>query len=69
MALRKQMIIHDNISFFMSLPESLKFRFCVQHRSSCSRMFFKTGVLRNSANFTRKHLCRSLFLIKLQTEA
>ena len=29
-------------------------------------MFFKTGVIRNFAIFTRKHLCWSLFLIKLQ---
>ena len=29
-------------------------------------MFFKTGVLRNFPIFTGKHLCWSLFLIKLQ---
>ena len=29
-------------------------------------MFFKTGVLKNFAIFTGKHLCWSLFLIKLQ---
>ena len=29
-------------------------------------MLFKTGVTRNSAIFTGKQLCRSLFLIKLQ---
>ena len=29
-------------------------------------MFFKVGVLENSAIFTGKHLCWSLFLIKLQ---
>ena len=28
-------------------------------------MFFRIGVLQNSANFTGKHLCWSLFLIKL----
>ena len=28
-------------------------------------MFFKTGVLKYFANFTGKHMCRSLFLIKL----
>ena len=35
-------------------------------RSSRSQMFFKIGVLKNFANFTGKHLCWSLFLIKLQ---
>ena len=34
--------------------------------SSRPEMFFKTGVLKNFANFTGKHLCWSLFLIKLQ---
>ena len=29
-------------------------------------MFFKIGVLKNFANFAGKHLCWSLFLIKLQ---
>ena len=29
-------------------------------RSNHSQMFFKTGDLKNSAVFTRKHLCRSL---------
>ena len=31
--------------------------------SSCLQVFFKTGVLKNFAIFTRKHLCWSLFLI------
>ena len=30
-------------------------------RISCSQIFFKTGVLKYSANFTSKHLCWSLF--------
>ena len=29
-------------------------------------VFYKKGVLKNSSQFTRKHLCQSLFLIKLQ---
>ena len=29
-------------------------------------MFFKTGALKNFANFTGKHLCWSLFVIKLE---
>ena len=36
-------------------------------RSSRSQMFFKIDVLKNFVIFTGKHLCRSLFLIKLQT--
>ena len=35
-------------------------------RSSRSQMFFKIGVLKNFANFTAKHLCWSIFFIKLQ---
>ena len=38
---------------------------CTQTRSSRLQMFFK-GVLKNFANFTGKHLRRSLVLIKLQ---
>ena len=34
-------------------------------RSSCLQMFFKTDDLKKLAVFTRKHLCLSLFLIKL----
>ena len=37
-------------------------------RSSHSQMFFEIGVLENSAIFTGKHLCWSLFLIKLTPE-
>ena len=33
-------------------------------RSSRTQIFFKTGVIRNFAIFTGKHLCWSLFLIK-----
>ena len=39
---------------------------CTTFRSSRSQMFFKIGVLKNFAIFTEKHLCWSLFLIKLQ---
>ena len=35
-------------------------------RSSRSQMFFKIGVLKNSAILTGKRLCWSLFLIKVQ---
>ena len=40
--------------------------FIIIFRSSCMQMFFKTGVIRNFSLFTGKHLCWSLFLIKLQ---
>ena len=42
---------------------SLISRIC---RSSHRRYSVKKGVLKDFANFTGKHLCRSLFLIKLQ---
>ena len=40
----------------------------VFHRDSSSRsqMFFKIGVLKNFPNFTGKHLCWSLFFIRVQ---
>ena len=40
--------------------------FIVICRSSCTQLFFKTGAIRNLAIFTGKHLCWSLFLIKLK---
>ena len=46
-----------------------KKEFCITHsifRSSRLQMFFEIGVHENFANFTGKHLSRSLFLIKLQ---
>ena len=36
------------------------------HKSSRPEMFCKNGVLENFTKFTRKHLCQSLFLIRLQ---
>ena len=38
----------------------------IKYKSSRSQMFFKTAVLKNLAIFPGKHLCWSLFLIKLQ---
>ena len=35
-------------------------------RSSRSQMFFKIGILKNSPNFTGKHLRWSIFLIKFK---
>ena len=34
-------------------------------RSSCPKMFFKKGVLRNFAKSTGKHLCQNLFFNKV----
>ena len=34
------------------------------HRSSLSQMFFKIGVLKNFAKFTRKHLCKDVAGLK-----
>ena len=38
----------------------------IKSRSSRLKMFFKIGVLKSFTIFTGKHLCWSLFLIKLQ---
>ena len=38
---------------------------CVQFQKQPSEVFCKIGVLKNFANFTGKHLCWSLLLIKL----
>ena len=37
-----------------------------KERISRSQMFFEIGVLKNLRSFTEKHMCWSLFLIKLQ---
>ena len=37
----------------------------ILYRSSSLQMFFEKGALKNFAGFTEKHLCWSLFLIKL----
>ena len=37
--------------------------------SSHPKIFCKKGVLKNFAKFIEKHLCQSLFLIKLQAKA
>ena len=61
------LIFHENFpkifraASFNPFPFSLPFT-----RSSHSQMFFKIVVLENSAIFTGKHLCWSLFVIKLQ---
>ena len=40
-----------------------------RYRSSHRRFSAKQGVLKNFANFTGKHRCWSLFLIKLQARS
>ena len=64
----------ENISTHRNIHEKRRTSIClcrylhIKHcRSSRSQMFFKTDVLKNFAIFKGKHLCRSLFLIKLQT--
>ena len=52
----------------MSLFFNSKTRFFV-FRSSHHKCSMWKGVLRNFTKFTGKHLCQSLFLIKLQAEA
>ena len=44
---------------------TLKVIFC-KYRSSHPEVFCKKGVLRNFVKFTGKHLCQSLFSIKIQ---
>ena len=40
---------------------------CVQYvQKQPPEVFFKKGVLKNFANLTEKHLCWSLFLIKME---
>ena len=41
-------------------------RYCLRYRSSRSQIFFKIGALKIFAIFIGKHLCWSLFLIKLK---
>ena len=40
--------------------------FILSLRSGHPEVFYKKGVLKNFVKFTGKHLCWSLFLIKLQ---
>ena len=54
---------------FRSSPEEdvmLSFANPRKGRSSRSQIFFKIGVLKNFANFTGKHRCWSLFLMKFK---
>ena len=48
------------------LPFAETFTHWAQVRSSCPDVSCEKGVLRNFEKFTGKHLCQSLFLVKLQ---
>ena len=47
--------------------KALKIKNVFDFRSSRQRYSVEKGVLKNFANFTRKYLCWSIFLINLQT--
>ena len=58
---------HENdVNLFGLFSACFFFTLLCNVKSSRSQMFFKTDVLKNFAIFTEKHLCWSLFLIKLQ---
>ena len=61
-----------NVFIAYRTPAKLRFLYNVNvrlnhFRSSLSQMFFKIGILKYFTNFTGKHLCWSLFLIKLSS--
>ena len=55
-----------HVMIFVTDSCSKKSFFIIIFRSSHMQMFFKTGIIRDFAIFIGKHLCWSLFLIKLQ---
>ena len=57
---RNQCIGWENYVYIIALSKDW-----VLFRSSHRKVFCEKGVLTNFAKFTRKHLCESLFLIKL----
>ena len=57
----------DTIIFFISSTQIACDVICVQYvQKQPTKVFFKKGILKNFANLTGKHMCWSLFLIKLQ---
>ena len=54
------------MGFILLTWQSVSFLLSFVYRSICWQMFFKMGVLKNFTNFTRKHQCWSLILVKLQ---
>ena len=55
----------QNISFFCGWI--LNLRFSLWHQNQSPEVICRKGVLKNFAIFIGKHMCRSLFLIKLST--
>ena len=49
-----------------SHQQSVSFLLSFAYRSICWQTFFKIGALKNFTNFTGKHLCWSIILVKLQ---
>ena len=52
--------------YFISIWLSVTLKNFAVYRTSCEQMFLKIGVLNKFAIFTGKHLCWSIFLIKLE---
>ena len=59
------LVILCHKGYCMKLASVVSYYFLKIYRSSRSQMFLKIVVLENFAIFTGKHLCWSLFLIKL----
>ena len=60
-----KVLLENYVASLSSLPYSRGHNLNLSRiRSSRSQMFFKIGVLKIFANFTGKHRCYSLFLIK-----
>ena len=49
----------------MQIKSALNMTIFIHHRSIRPDVFCKTGVLRNFAKFTGKHLCQSIFFDKV----
>ena len=49
----------------MQIKSALNMTIFIHHRSIRPDVFCKTGVLRNFAKFTGKHLCQSIFFNKV----
>ena len=47
------------------ITSKLQARCFIMNRNSCLEVFCRKGVVRNFAKFTGKHLCQSLFFIKV----
>ena len=51
---------------YISLRILRNFQFVLNFKSSCFQVFCKIGVRKCFTKFTGKHLCQSVFLVKLQ---